>query len=244
MDLISWDYVSAAPTLADPTLLGLAPDAALWAWDLDGVEVMNGHGDPFADGNLRFEKWQSMLNAGHRVIAVGCSDDHGGDEVGFPRTYFPSDADARTFDLQEVVDAFRAGQAIVSAGAFARVTVDGQGPGAMVDAVRAVEVELEVLAPRAIDVTHAVVFANCDEVARVDADDPTGVRKLAATVPVGVDGDTQIVVAAFGAGRLPLGLPDFDPTHVPRVLTNAIYVDADGDGTFSAPGGRVCAYEL
>ena len=49
---------------------------------------------------------------------------------------------------------------------------------------------------------------------------------------------------AFGAGAMPAGLPDYDPTYTPRVLVNPVFIDGDGDGTFSAPGGRECEYDL
>jgi len=39
-------------------------------------------------------------------------------------------------------------------------------------------------------------------------------------------------------------MPQYDATRVPRVLTSPIYVDGDGDGAFSAPGGRECVYDL
>ena len=35
---------------------------------------------------------------------------------------------------------------------------------------------------------------------------------------------------------------DLKLTDVPRVLTNPIYVDADGDGSWTAPGGKLCDY--
>jgi hypothetical protein len=107
-----------------------------------------------------------------------------------------------------------------------------------------VSLSVVIEAMEVIDVTHVVVFANCDQVVSLAADDPGGVVKLSETVVVPVDGDTNLVVAAFGANRLPVGMPQFDPTGVPRVLTSPVYVDADGDGLFTAPGGRECGYDL
>ena len=57
-------------------------------------------------------------------------------------------------------------------------------------------------------------------------------------------GDTQLTVAAFGVGTLPDGMPQFSAAGVPRVLTNPIYLDVDGNGRFDAPGGRICDYSL
>ncbi len=250
LDLIGWDRVTAEPTLDDPTLLGLPADAAVWSWNFDGIEVMNGHSSPFSDGNRRFDNWQSMINAGVPLVAVGCSDDHGGDEVGFPRTYFPSSSD-RPADLSEdeLVEAFRDGAVMASAGAFARVGVGGAGPGSLVTPVDdAVALDVHIEAIPEIDVTHAVVFVNCDQVMSIAADEPGGVVKLSERleVPVSgdsVSGDAAITVAAFGEQSAPAGLPGTN-AHTPRVLVSPIYVDADGDGLFSAPGGRECDYDL
>lgn len=246
LDEIGWDRITASPTLDDPTLLGLSPDAALWSWDLDGVEVMNGHASPFMNGNARFDNWASMINAGAGLVAVGCSDDHDGWEVGFPRTYFVSSTDdPAAFVVDDLVGAFRSGAVQASAGAFARVSVDGAGLGETVtDTDGEVRVALSVSAIPEIDVTHVVIFVNCDEVLSLPAEDPGGVLKLEETVDVAIDGDSWISIAAFGADRLPLGLPQYDPSTTPRVLTSPIFIDGDGDGQFSAPGGRECSYLL
>ena len=246
LDLVGWDRATAAPTLDDPTLIGLDADADLWSWDFEGMEVMNGHRSPFLGGNARWDNWQSMLNAGAPLVAVGCSDDHGGDEVGFPRSYWTSSTDSPAdYDPDELVAAFQEGRIQASAGAFARVTVDGAGLGELVtDTDGEADVEIEIQAIPDIDVTYLLVFANCDEVARLEATDPYGVVKLSEIVSVPIDGDTHVTIAAFGEERLPGGMPQFNPAGVPRVLTSPVYIDADGDGLWTAPGGRECAYSL
>jgi len=245
LDHIGWDRVLAEPTLTDPTLLGLSADSVIWSWDLDGLEVMNGLSSPFMDGNHRFDNWQSMVNAGHAVVAVGCSDDHGGGETGLPRTYlevYTDDPAELTDEL--VAEAMGAGRAVVSAGAFARVSVNGVGPGGLATASETVSLDIHVEALPEVDITHVVVFRSCDEVAVLAADDTDGVVKLSTSVEVLLDGeDANLVVAAFGDGDLPDGLPTArHPT--PRVLTNPIFVDQDGDGRFGGSAGRECTYTL
>jgi len=245
LDDLGWDPILAEPTVTDPTLFGLGAEAALWSWNLDGIEVMNGHSSPF--GNRRWRNWQSMLNAGHPMVAIGCSDSHGGSDIGFPRTYVPalSDVPGEVSD-DEVVEAIRAGRAQASSGAFARVL----GPGgatigdlvSSTDATVALEIHIEALPE--VDVDWVSVFVNCDEVLAVPATAPDAVVKLSETVEIPVDGDAAITLAAFGSGRYPAGLPNFNPEGVPRVLTSPVYVDGDGDGAFSAPGGRECAVFL
>ncbi len=246
LDRIGWDRVRAAPTLDDPSLLGLDPGAALWSWDLDGLEVMNGHSNPFIDGNRRFDNWMSMVNAGHQVVGVGCSDDHYGNEVGFPRSYVPSPTDAPAdVDPLDLRDAFQDGALQASAGGFARVSIDGVGPGGTTqttDGRVTLDVQLEALPE--VDITHFVVLASCDEVESVRVEDPDGVVKHAGSVPLVVDSDSAIVVAAFGSTNLPAGLPQYNAARVPRVLTSPIYVDADGDGEYGGAAGRECSYDL
>ena len=249
LDHIDWDRLVAEPGLDDPTLLGLAPDAALWSWDLDGIEVMNGHRSPFDPSSRRWGDWQSMLNAGHKLMAVGCSDSHGGDDIGFPRTYVPAGSD-RAADVTdaEVVEAFQQGRAMASTGAFARVQANGTaGLGeTLTDTDGALDLDLHIEALPEIDVTFVSVFVSCDEVLTVAATNPDGVVKLSEvlTVPLEAGIDATVTVAAFGEARLPDGLPQFNPAGVPRVLTSPIYVDGDGDGVFSGGGGRECAVFL
>jgi len=247
LSVIGWDRLLAEPTLSDPTLLGLAPDAAVWSWDFDGMEVMNGHSNPFDRGSGRWNDWQSMLNAGHPLVAVGCSDDHGGTKVGFPRTYVPASTDVpRDVDTAEVVAGFHEGRAIASTGAFARVSVDGvAGIGDLYTPEGdTIELALRIEALPEIDVTHAVVFWNCDTVAQLSATDPGGIEKLDTVVQIDATEDGHLTIAAFGAERYPAGLPQFNPTHVPRVLTSPVFIDGTGDGEFTAPGGRACSVML
>lgn len=245
LDEIDWDRVAGAPRLTEPQLLGLRPDAALWSWNFDAVEVMNGFGSPLINGNRRFDNWQSFINHGHRVAAVGCSDTHGLNDIGLPRTYFPSSSDAPAeLVVDELVTSFREGRTIVGAGAFARVRAGDKSLGDTVtDTDGTLDLDVHIEAIRGIDVTHFVVLANCQQVARVDATAPDAVVKFDGPVAVPITRDANIVVMAFGTQRLPTGLPQFNPRSTPRFITNPIYVDFDGNGRFDAPGGMDCNYD-
>ena len=95
-----------------------------------------------------------------------------------------------------------------------------------------------------IDVTHFKVFLNCDEVLNVATDDAAAVVKFDGTVSVPITVDAHLVVVGFGQDSLPRGLPQFDPTSIPRFVTNPIYVDANGNGEYDPPGGKSCSYTL
>jgi hypothetical protein len=245
--LIGWDRLAGAPTLTDPTVFGLPADQSVWSWDFEQVEYMNGHAPVFAnperpESTGLFEDWTSFLNHGHRITAVGVTDAHDRADLGSPRTYVESPTDdPAAFTAEALVEAIRGGRAQVSAGAFARVAIGAARPGdlaTVVDGLAPLSVRIEALPE--VDVTHVTVFANCDAVAQVAASDPEGVVKLDTTLELPLAADAYVVVLAFGSRRAGLGLPDFDPAGVPRATTNPIYVDVDGDGRFTAPGGKAC----
>lgn len=245
---IGWDRIAGAPTVSDATLFGLDIGTQLWGWGFQGVEVQNGHGSPFSQsGNGRFDDWMSFLNHGHHTTAVGCSDTHGLDDTGFPRTYYASPTDdPSALESPDATDALVQGRAVVSSGAFLRVTANDAGaPGDIVAAGDGhVNLHVRVEALSAIDVTHVKVLANCDEVANVVATDPGGVVKLDTTFALELEADAHLVVLAFGAGPMPEGLENYNAATTPRAFTNPIYVDVDGNGAFDAPGGRACSYGL
>jgi hypothetical protein len=250
--LVEYDRITGEALLDDPTAIGLRPDAELWSWNFDVIEYMNGHKNPFVDPESSgdtgyFEDWMSFLNLGHPITAMGTTDLHGLDVPGQPRTYFASSTDApREFDGNEFIASIIAGRCVVSDGAFARVEINGSAAlGDLVtDVDGSVDLAVHIEAIPEIDVTHFLVFVNCDEVLKVEASDPNGIVKYDGTLVVPAARDAHVVVVAFGANRFPRGLEQFDPAGVPRFTTNAIYVDADGNGIYDPQGGKTCSYDL
>lgn len=247
--LIGWDRKTGQPALEHPEYLGLPADKPLWSWDFDAVEYMNGTRDvtlhpdnPTGTGIL--DDWLAFLNLGHRVTALGTSDQHDDDDPGYPRTFFPAYSDDPSqFDEQALVDAIHNGQAVVSAGGFARVSANGAGMGELATATDGkVILQVRAEAMEAVDLSRIEVLANCDRIAEVSSTDPDGVVKFDGSVEVTLQRDAYLVVLGWGDGFLPLGLPQFDPTGVPRFTTNPIYVDVDGNGMFDPPGGKECSY--
>ncbi len=246
--LTGWDRLAGNVTLTDPTLMGMDADATIWSWDFEGVEYMNGFpnvyvnpDDPGSSGLI--EDWLSFQNHGHPIVALGTSDSHGFEDLGFPRTYFASSTDdPASFDQEELVASIQSGKAVVSAGAFARVSANGAGMGELASAPDGnLDLWVQVQAVPSIDVSRVEVLVNCDRVATVAATRPDEVIKFDDLIPLTLEQDAYVVVLAFGEGYLPDGLPWYDPTGTPRVTTNPIYVDVDGDGAFTAPGGKICA---
>lgn len=251
LNLIQWDRLAGAPGMTDPTRLGFSADAQLWSWDFEAMELLNGPSPVFgADphGAGLFDDWMSFLNHGHRITATGASDVHDLEVPGTPRNYFAASSDRpRDFRQPELVDAVREGRVLVSTGAFARIRLDGSaGMGDTVtDTDGTVNLTLEVQALPQIDVTDIRVYVNCDEVARIPATAPAGgTVKLQGgwNLPVPAGQDAHVVVMGFGQQRYPRELPQFDAAGVPRFVTNPVFVDGDGDGRFTAPGGKTCQH--
>lgn len=251
MCVVEYNRITGLPDLADPTLLGYPADAQLWGWNFDTVEVMNDHSRIWNDpANPResglWDDWLSFLNHGHAITGVGVTDVHSPVTGGSPRTYFaaPTD-DVSAFNDQMLVDAMLSGKAMVSSGAFGRLSANGAtlgetavaGPGGLV------RLQLQVQALPQIDVVGIQVFANCDEVAWVATTNPNGLVKFDGAIDITVPADAHIVVAAHGLNRLPRPFPQFEASNVPRLFTNPIYIDAEGDG-YNAVGGKSCTYSL
>lgn len=250
MEIIEWNRMTGAPDLEDMTALGFKPSAKPWSWDFEAVELITGIKDIFDEsGSGLFDDWMSFLNHGHHITAVGASDVHGYEEPGTPRSYFRSSTDAAVeFVEDELVAAVTKGDVVVSTGAFARVEVNGTaGMGELItDQDGSIQLSVNIQAIPEIDVTHFKIFANCQELQTIDAANPVdSAIKFADTVNVSIPlEDAHIVLAAFGQKSLPRGLEQFEAGNIPRVITNPVYVDVDGNGQFDAPGGRACDYEI
>jgi len=246
--MIDYDRLTGLPRVNDPLSLGLPAGAALWSWGFDTMELLNGHTDPFMDSSRPretglFEDWMSFLNLGHRVTATAVTDTHGLEAPGDPRTYFAAGAESPSaLDPADLVASMRGGRAVTSAGAFAQITVEGRSLGDDVSVANGrTALGVRITALPEIDVTRFQVFFNCDAVADVATTQPSAVTKFDDVVSVDTPVDGHVVVVGWGEAPTPLGLEPSDPSRVPRFVTNAVFIDADGDGLFIPPGGKACA---
>ncbi len=248
--LLDWDRGAGDPATDDPEALGLPAGTEIWSWDFNSFELLNSLRSPYllADDPRHsgaLYDWFAFHNLGHRVTAVGVTDEHGMDMLGAPRTYVrvPDDTPLG-FDAQDLADAVLSGAAQVSAGAFARVTLDGAGPGELASVLDGTgDLSLQVQALSDIDVTRVDVIVNCDPSLSLVATDSSGVVKLDQTVPLELPaGDAYVVVIAIGEGPMPRGLTDYAAAEVPRLVVNPIFVDTDGDGLWTPPGAKACGW--
>jgi hypothetical protein len=200
------------------------------------------------EGIPTMRDWFAMLNLGKTVCALGNSDTHfRNGATGYPRNFVnlgTDDPQAATGGA--LVAAIAAQQVSVSYGPF--LTVGAMGMKQLqVASGGSFMLQVKVQAPSWIDVSTIEVYENgrplplakSGSAYTVDAngalqapiDATTAVTRLDGTVTVSPARDSWYVVVVRGGGSL-------SPVAggSPYAYTNPVYVDADGDGGWTAPG--------
>jgi hypothetical protein len=214
------------------------------AGKFEALEVINGYWTrDDAIGNLVAD-WFYLLGQGYKVSALGSSDTHKINWVraGFPRTWLrlPNDRPGETTGAA-LADAIRNQRAIASTGPFALLTVDGAQIGdTVVPAIAGqVTLQLTVDAPAWMEVDTVRVFVNGVKTHTLEV--TPGQRPLfAATLVEPLSRDSWIVLQASGSQPLPGDVVgEFSAANgyqmLPWVITNPIFVDADGNGQWQPP---------
>jgi hypothetical protein len=227
------------PDLGYFTNTGWAPPAPLpTVGHFDALEILNGYTDAPDEIATLLRDWFFLLSSGTRVTALGSSDTHALRDVkaGFPRTWLRMPTEDVTLLLDsDLGDAVKHQRAIASNGPFALLTVDGTGIGDQVTSISGqVMIDITVDAPPWIDVDNVRLFVN-GQVAWQQAV-AAGTRPiLHAHFPLTLpSGDAWIALAASGSKPLPTALigEHLGGTVTPFAITNAVFVDGDGDGAW------------
>jgi len=233
----------------NPMRLGLLPGTPILSFGFNAMEILNGGSkdqiffdpaNPNTTGSLR--DWFTLLNLGHRVTGVGNSDSHRTSRPpGYGRNMIQSSTDdPGKVNPRELLDNLAAQKSVVSGGAFIRFTVDNAGLGQTVtDTDGAVNLAIQVQSPDWVDVTKVVVFSNCSVIQTIDVTDQSPVVKYQGAITANITQDAWFVVMAIGDNTLYPVAPEID-YQAPRAITNPIYVDYDGNGSFDAPGIIAC----
>lgn len=209
----------------------------------DAMEVLNSSAQQ-SDYMLVYRDWFALLNHGYRITAVGSSDGHDVSRyvVGQSRTYIRSGAvDSGRIDVAEACSNLLAGHALVSMGLLANMTVDDRfNVGDVATGVGAeVRVRVDVLAPPWSSATNVSLFANGAQIRSRTLNGRS--ESVTWTIPR-PSHDVHLVAMATGPGvtapywAIPRPYQPSSPEWHGRVIasTNPIWLDADGDGKFSA----------
>lgn len=221
----------------------------------DAMELLNSSAQQ-TDYLLVFRDWFALLNHGHRVTAVASSDGHDVSRyiVGQGRTYIACpDEKLGRLDVAVACSNLLAGRALVSMGLLAQMTVDGKfGVGDLVtNPGPQLQVNVRVLGPSWVHCTNVALFANGEKIREVQFDDakvarrPQGERATISWEIPRPAHDVHLVAIATGPGvtapfgAIPRPYQPSSPRWVGRVIgsANPIWVDADGDGRFTAARG-------
>ncbi len=213
------------------SLLEADPKSALRDLDFDAVELLNGKTGPRnAYYRLVRADWFSLLLQGEFRTATANSDSHrNGSLVALPRTYVRlADDGIAGFDEAAFVGALRRGEAFGTTGPFLDVELGGAGIGERFRGAEGV-LSLGVRAAPWVPVATARVYVNGARVAEFALEGDRRVElplRFAADafVTVEVEGQPDATFAAVVPGTLPFA------------FSNPIFVDADGDGDWRAPG--------
>lgn len=200
--------------------------------DFDGLEIFNGKG--IGELAVTAPDWYSFLNQGMRKTALGNSDSHHifNIEAGYPRNYcLVGKDDPQKVTNQEIVKSVKNQQVSVSGGPFVEAWLNGKGLGELVGA-NSVKLKVKVQAPSWMGVNKLVVLANGQEVQSAEIPESKNVVRYEGEFEFSVAKDTWYIVIVTGDKDL---APVY-PGAKSYSFTNPIFVDADANGKFDAPG--------
>lgn len=211
------DRASATPAQPD-----------FWSWDFETFELLNGG---VTDLDDVLQDWFAMLDAGRIRVPMGASDSHYAYiPCGHGRTDVWLDAAGPAdVDATEVRDAIGAGSVVVAGGTTLRASLDlGAGPAlpGTVSVGRTGVLDVTVQAPSWIQPGTLRVWRNGDVVFEQVLTEPVDATWFDDGIEVEAPLDSWFAVEVRGTEPLGPLWRDFTPF----AMTNAFFVDVDGDG--------------
>jgi len=223
-------YDPTLPLSAEPNrvLLEEDPETGLRDLDFQAIELMNGAS--LRGYRLVRADWLSWLRQGVRRTAVANSDSHRRGEIpALPRTYvaLPDDRPGQ-LDRAAFRESLRAGRAFGSTGPFLQAELGGVGIGGTFHG-RSGRLQVAVRAADWVPVSELRVHVNGELQQRRPISSGEHVQ-----LPLRFDSDAFVTVEVEGVpGDLYRAVA---PGFTPFAFSNPIFVDADGDGSWTAPG--------
>lgn len=229
---LGFDPPGTVPRLADLP-------AEKWDPAFDTLEALNSRAvDRMLEHNLPL--WAALNNQGFFRTAVGVSDSHTRDDpAGFGRTLVAVGKSLREVQTVEVFGALKAGHALVDGGILVEIAIGEARPGDLVTRAGGLVLHVRVQAASWVPARRVDVLANGQVVASrplseagvLDAAHPA--LRLEEDFAFAPSADTWYAALAVSDPGDEMN-PAF-PGCRPVGLTNAIRVDADGDGRFTPP---------
>lgn len=216
--------------------------------NFDAVEVVTSAAMQ-SDIELQYRDWFALLNHGYKLCGIASSDSHDVSRfiLGQGRTYVACD-DSRPghLDIDQACRNFREGRVAASLGLLPDLRVEDRfGAGDLATGLgENIRVTANVLGPSWVNADQIALFANGTRIQEQRIEPTTAIEKakFVWTIPRPAQ-DTYFVLIASGPGvtapcwAIPRPYQPSSKAWVSRVIgsTNPIWLDADGDGKFTAP---------
>jgi hypothetical protein len=224
----SFDPTLALDAASHRAMVDPDRDSGLRDLDFDAVELMNG------PSMLRYYRtradWFSLLLQGEFRAATANSDSHRlGQLLGQPRNYVRLAGDTpESFDEASFIRAVRGGRLYGTTGPILEVSLGDAGLGETFRG-RSGTLSVEVEAADWVPVSTLRVYVN----AALERESPIGAgetREMSLEFP----GDAFVTIEV--EGEVDATFEALNPGFPSFAFTNPIFVDADGDGQWTAPG--------
>ena len=224
---------------------------ARWSNQFDSIEIFNSNAgwgyyevgiddrNTGKSGHSVLMDWHNLLNRGIKVAAVGNSDSHTVSKnlAGYPRNFIVSPTDdPKEVAVKDVAEAIRKGQLFTTSGPFVDLRVGNQGLGELVTVKgNAVPIRVRVQAASWIDCDRILVVVDGDVVEEISIPQTRDPLRIDVQRKIPVNQDGWIAVRVEGDDSLAPIVPDGGRPILPLAVTNAIWLDVDGDGEWTSP---------
>jgi hypothetical protein len=223
----------AAPITSHPNNTLIEPDPVTGVRDIDfhAIEVMNGEHEYAPDRVTAVRRdWTSLLLQGIRLTGTANSDSHNKtQQVALPRNMIAMRNDRiEAFDVKEFTESIKAGNLYGTTGPLLEVSLSDTPMGGLYSGT-AGRLNVRVMTADWIDADEIRVFVNDRQV-----DEAIIPEDGLYSIDLEFDRDAFVLVEV--EGRPGSAYQAVYPGFIPYAFTNPIFVDADGDGVWTAPG--------
>lgn len=233
MGVAAHPYNPQQPLHSHPnnTLIEPHPKTGVRDLDVDAFEIIN---PSDTDNQARIaalrRDWLSFLLQGERITGTANSDSHrGSEQVAVPRNMVAvSDDGITTFSRTEFLSSLKRGNSYGTTGPLLELNLEGTRMGETFAGSNA-SLQLQILSAPWVDVQRLEVQINGNTIKTLDA---TEQRRF--KIPLEFTADAFVTVEVFGNPGA--GYAALYPRLTPYAFSNPIYVDADQDGVWQAPG--------
>lgn len=207
---------------ADPTL-----DAWLGLSHLDAIELWNSNQNSNVGGaavELMLQDYYRLLDMGFALVATGNTDTHdlSTQPLGYPRNCIRVANDRHPgLEVADLLDGLRLGRVLVTSGPWLEVSIEGHGPGEMVESSGTAQLEVLVDAASwaSLDRVHIVVNGHTQNTIQV----PSLPTRLQLPLELS-SGVSYIMVFAEGDAPLPSVAGELGAPQRSLAFTNPLWV--------------------